>query len=68
MKLIDRIALNRLISIIADLIISLAKIFSKNNSDRVVNPDSPVKPHRPKPLKKVVDTIDHIIPLPWRNK
>ena len=68
MKLIDRIALNRLISIIADLIISLAKIFAKGSSDKTVNPVSPVKPHKPKPLKRVVDTIDNIIPFPWRNK
>ena len=68
MKLIDKIALNRLIAIIADLIISLAKIFSKNTPNKVIDPVSPLKPHKPKPLKRVVDTIDHIIPFPWRNK
>jgi hypothetical protein len=59
MKLIDRIALNRLLSVIASLIITLAKIFA-NKSDN--QPDT--KPGKPKPLKRIIN----IIPLPWRNK
>ena len=67
MRLIDKIALNRLISIIANLILSLAKIFEKHIPNKI-DPVSPViKPHRPKPLKKIVDKIDEIIPLPWRK-
>jgi hypothetical protein len=64
MRLIDKIALNRLISIIADLIVRLAKIFEKHIPNKV-DPSAPiVKPHRPRPLKRVVDNI---IPLPWKN-
>jgi hypothetical protein len=67
MKLIDRIAINRLVQTLVDLIIKLAKIFSKNKPN-VVDPISPPSPKRPKPLKRIVDTIDNIIPLPWRDK
>jgi hypothetical protein len=45
MKLIDRIALNRLISMICDLIISIVKICQKKDTDS--NP-SPV--NRPRPI------------------
>jgi len=58
MRLIDKIALNRLISIIADLLVRLAKIFADKTP--VNNPSKPV---RPKPLKKIID----ILPLPWRK-
>lgn len=58
MRLIDKIALNRLISIIADLLVRLAKIFADKT---LVN--NPSKPVRPKPLKKIID----ILPLPWRK-
>jgi hypothetical protein len=58
MRLIDKIALNRLISIIADLVIRLAKIFADKSP--VNNPSKPV---RPKPLKRLID----IVPLPWRK-
>jgi hypothetical protein len=68
MRLIDKIALNRLIQIIADLVIRLAKVFAKNKPNKVVDPLSPVKPNRPRPLKRVIDNIDHIVPLPWRKK
>ncbi|NBU33464.1 hypothetical protein EBZ38_13790 [bacterium] len=65
MRIIDRIALNRLIVLITGFILKLAKILSKN-SEKVI--DAPVvKPKRPKPLKRVVDTINNIIPLPWRE-
>ncbi|NDC71865.1 MAG: hypothetical protein EBZ62_00220 [Sphingobacteriia bacterium] len=69
MRLIDKIALNRLLAIIADLIIRLAKVFEKHIPNKInpVDPSTPVKPNRPRPLKKVVDKIDKIIPLPWRK-
>jgi len=60
MRLIDKIALNRLISIISSLIISLAKIFAKHIPD-TINPVSPTKPKRP--LKRIID----IIPYPWKK-
>lgn len=62
MRLIDKIALNRLISIISSLIISLAKIFEKHIPD-TINPVSPTKPKRPRPLKRIID----IIPYPWKK-
>lgn len=67
MKLIDRIALNRLVQTLVDLIIRLAKIFSKSKLD-TIDPILPPSPKRPKPLKRIVDTIDNIVPLPWRDK
>lgn len=57
MRLIDKIALNRLLVIIADLIVRLAKIFANKST---VDDHKPV---RPKPLKKIIN----IIPLPWRK-
>lgn len=58
MRLIDKIALNRLISIIADLVVRLAKIFANKSSVE----DTP-KPIRPRPLKRLID----VVPLPWRK-
>ena len=71
MRLIDRIALNRLIGIIVDLIIRLAKIFEKHLPNKIVpsiDPLTPViKPRRLRPLKRVVDKINNIIPLTRKN-
>ena len=59
MRIIDRIALNRLIKIITDFILALIKIFQKNDKLTPVEPS----PSRPKPLKKIIDNI-----VPWRKK
>jgi hypothetical protein len=62
MRLIDKIALNRLISIIGGLIVRILEIFSKHTPNDK-NPLTPSKPNRPRPLKKVID----IIPFPWKK-
>jgi len=59
MKLIDRIALNRLIKILTNFILAIIKIFQKNDKPTPVEPP----PSRPKPLKKIIDNI-----VPWRKK
>lgn len=59
MKLIDRIAINKIVNTIVYLIISLAKIFAYKSDNKL-----DVEPSRPKPLKRII----HIIPLPWRKK
>lgn len=61
MRLIDRIALNRAIKLLLDFILSVLKIFAKENNGK--NPDRPVSPKRRKrPVKDLVDNI-----LPWRK-
>lgn len=59
MRLIDRIALNRLIQILLNFILAIVKIFAKTIPEK--KPDSP-KP-RNRPLKDLLDNT-----LPWRNK
>jgi hypothetical protein len=58
MKLLDRIALNRLVSIIASLIITLAKIFKES-------PDSLRPQPKNKPRKKIVKNIWDKLTNPW---
>lgn len=61
MRLIDRIALNRVVKLLLDFILSVLKIFSKEKNGK--NPDKPVSPKRRKrPVKDLVDNI-----LPWRK-
>jgi hypothetical protein len=53
MRLIDRIALNRLLSIISNLIINLAKIFSPKKDDNIKpSPKKPLFPNLRKIIKK----------------
>ena len=73
MNLRERLELRAVINMIIGVIETLVKLFTKAQEKfgpkpKVDNPDSPVKPNRPRPLKRVVDTIDDIIPLPWRDK
>jgi|694.fasta_scaffold00360_65 hypothetical protein len=62
MKLLDRIALNRLISIMTNFILGLLKIFAPKSIDDIEIP-KPI-PNRPRPLKNIID----LIPVPWRTK
>jgi hypothetical protein len=57
MKLLDRIALNRLISIITSFILSIMKIFANKNIDNVVPdvPDDKPFPWLRKKVKKVIN-------------
>lgn len=69
MNLRERLEIRALINLIISVIERLAKIFSRFfDTSTPTPPDGPVKPKRPRPLKRVVDTIDNVIPLPWRNK
>ena len=70
MNLRERLELRAVINMIIGLIETLSKLFSKAQEKFGPKPkvDIPVKPNKPRPLKKVVDTIDNIIPLPWRDK
>jgi hypothetical protein len=52
MRLLDRIALNRLIIIIGHLVLSLMKLFEKTTEEETPKPSKPKR-------KKI---------LPWRNK
>ena len=73
MNLRERLELRAVINMIISIVETLTKLFTKAQEKfgpkpKVDIPDSPVKPNRPRPLKRVVDTIDDIIPLPWRDK
>lgn len=56
MKFLDKIALNRLISIITNFILTLAKIFNKKNID-----DIPLVPPDKKPFPWLRKQIDKVI-------
>lgn len=73
MNLRERLELRAVINMIIGVIETLTRLFTKAQEKfgpkpKVDNPDAPVKPNRPRPLKRVVDTIDNIIPLPWKDK
>ena len=70
MNLRERLELRAVINMIIGLIETLSKLFSKAQEKFGPKPkvDTPIKPNRPRPLKRVVDTIDNVIPLPWRDK
>lgn len=55
MKLLDRIALNRLVAIVANFILSILKMFAPAKKDNVDIPDV-----KPVPDKTPI--------LPWRRK
>lgn len=61
-----RALVNLIINVIERLVNILNKIIPQKKIDS--HPDTIPTPHKPRPLKKVIDTIDNIIPLPWRNK
>lgn len=60
MKLLDRIALNNLLRIIKQLIISMVNFFEKQKELSKPKPT----PDKPRPIKKIID----LIPVPWRTK
>ncbi len=60
MKLLDRIALNNLLRIIKQLIITMVNFFEKQKQ---LPKPKPV-PNKPRPIKKIID----LIPVPWRSK
>jgi hypothetical protein len=75
MNIRERLELRAVINMIINLIETLSRLFTKAQEKfgpkpKVDTPDTPVKPNRPRPLKRVVDTIDNIIPLPfpWKDK
>jgi hypothetical protein len=69
MNLRERLQIRALINLIISVIERLVAIFEKvAPKNKIDVPDEKPKPNRPRPLKKVVDTIDNIIPFPWRNK
>jgi len=71
MNLRERLELRAVINMIIGVIETIAKLFSKAQEKfgpkpKVDNPDSPIKPNRPRPLKRIVDIIP--FPLPWKDK
>jgi hypothetical protein len=72
MNLRERLELRAVIKMIVSIIAKLINLFDKAQQKFGPKPktddETPVKPNRPRPLKRIVDTIDNIVPLPWRNK
>lgn len=55
MKFLDKIALNRLISIIADFILSIVKLLKPTQPHDTI--DIVPKPKRKRPLKDLIDRV-----------
>ena len=70
MNIRERLQLRALVNLVVsvlerlvNLIIKLSDLNKKNAPT-----DTPVvAPDRKRPLKKIVDTIDNIVPLPWKK-
>jgi hypothetical protein len=71
MNIRQRLEIRALVNLLISIIERLTNIFSKLmlNKNKIDTPDKvvPVKPNRVRPIKKIVDTIDNIIPLPWKK-
>ena len=67
MNLRDRLKIRGLISLVIGVIERLVNLIIRLSPKPKVDVPPVNKPHRPRPLKRVVDTIDNIVPLPWRK-
>lgn len=70
MNLRERLEIRATINLIISIIEKLVNIFEKLIPKNKVNPKIPdpnPAPNRPKPFKRVIDTINNI-PLPWRKR
>ena len=72
MNLRERLEIRAVVNMVISLIERLVSLFDKaqkrfSPKPKVDIPDNIPTPHRPRPLKRVVDTIDDIIPLPWKD-
>lgn len=70
MNLRERLEIRAVINLVISVIERLVRLFDKYGPSRPKpenNNPTPNKPNRPRPLKKVIDTIDNIVPLPWRK-
>jgi hypothetical protein len=68
MNLRERLQIRGLVNLIISVLERLVNLIIKLSPKPKIDNLPVNKPHRPKPLKKVVDTIDNIVPLPWRKK
>lgn len=69
MNLRERLQVRAFINLIISVIERIVNLIIKLSPTKIDNnPSVDTKPKRPRPLKKIVDTVDNIIPLPWRNK
>ena len=67
MNLRERLQIRTIINLIISVIERLVSIFNMVEKKFSPKIDEPSKTSRPRPLKKVVDTISNIVPLPWRT-
>jgi hypothetical protein len=62
-----RALVNLIVSVLERLVNLIIKLGDINNKKITpINP-SPVAPDKKRPIKKVIDTIDKVIPWPWRK-
>ena len=66
MNLRERLQIRGLVNLIISVVERLVNLIIKLSPKPKVDVP-PVNKPRPKPLKKVVDTINNIVPLPWRK-
>lgn len=57
-----RALVNLIVSVIERLVNLIIKLTPRDKTD--IEPEVKPKPHRPRPLKRIIDTI----PVPWKNK
>ena len=69
MNLRERLQIRALVNLIVSVIERLVNLIIKlSPNTKPLKPETPsVTPKPKRPLKRVVDTIDNIVPLPWRK-
>jgi hypothetical protein len=63
MNLIDRLKIKSMVNLIISVLERLVALIIKLSPKTDTTPKPKVKP-----LKKIIDTIDDIVPMPWRKK
>lgn len=67
MNLRERLQIRGLVNLIISVIERLVNLLIKLSPKPKVDIPPVTKPNRPRPIKKMVDTINNIVPLPWRK-
>lgn len=66
MKLRDRLEIRALVNLIISVIERLVNILIKIIPNSKPQPEPSPSPKKPKPIKRIIDSLNKVIP--WRNK
>ena len=68
MNLKQRLQIRALVSLIMSVLERIVNMIVKFSPKKTDEPKPAPIDKKRRPLKKIVDTIDDIVPMPWRDK